>query len=449
MRNLELAMINRMLNEPDEFNDFSKYDIDTDLMDEDTAIITEFIVEHYSKYGKVPTCLTVKQIYPKFEEVEAEEPVEFYCIELQKRFSYNKLSSIIEEVTQMDTESEDFGNVIEMVDKVENAVKEIRVIQGATKDIDYSKTAGDRIDDYKGRKISKGLLGVKTPWATLNELTGGFQKSWLITLQGLAKEGKTWVALILFKYFERMGAKCGIFSNEMSVEQMNLRLDSLTFRLPYIDLKRATLSPAEERRYFRGLNRMKMFKKKNSIVILGGGSVSYITSKIKEHKLDCFLVDGAYLLDDERNSSSRTDKMYNITQDLKRVVMKTETFGMITLQLQPDEAKKLHDRGNPMGLFGTQWARSSSQDSDVVIEIVSNENMKEGKIMGMHLVGQRDGDTGKWFTGWDFQKMDFPEIEEGQMVMPTSIKNTKLKQKFGTADQGFKVGFKNIGTKAS
>lgn len=365
--------------------------------------IWKYIVNYYKEYGVVPHRKIVCKRFPNFKLAKvAVEPYKAIVDDLREREHYECIRETIEKASQVLRTDSDAAYKI-MMQGVSTIATEIR----SSEDSNWNKTADERIDDFKViRKQTQ--FGIPTAWKPLDKLMLGFQDQHLITVAGRPGVGKSWWVVINALAAWLNGFNPLIITKEMSVSEIERRLDAIHAKVPYAVLRAANkMEKADRIQFYKALRKLKKEQQSSSNIYVSGeedgdGGVLSVTAKIDEYRPDIVFIDGAYLLRDDQNAKSKVEKLYNITQDLKRMARRMKMPVIITCQLK----RGTHgDRGGDDLLGTLQWSDSFGQDSDEVIKIYTKPEFK--KTMYISLIKQREGETGDIVSSWNFETMNF------------------------------------------
>jgi replicative DNA helicase len=107
----------------------------------------------------------------------------------------------------------------------------------------WLKKTFQHLSDIKSH--TKGITGVPSGFQQLDEMTSGFQNSDLIVLAARPAMGKTALALGIALAAARHGFSTGVFSLEMSAEQLTLRLLATESGIGHHNIRNATISSDE------------------------------------------------------------------------------------------------------------------------------------------------------------------------------------------------------------
>jgi replicative DNA helicase len=231
----------------------------------------------------------------------------------------------------------------------------------------------------------------------------------------------TWVECLIGANAMLQNYRVLQITTEMEVDTMRDRYEAiLTSKLVgdinYGRFKAGKLNPEEEERYFDYL-RNRAPNMESLIIEETMNGVSFISAKVDQYKPDLVLIDGAYLMEDERQASQDWLRILHITRDLKRLAKLKKVPVFITTQADSNTSKK---KGPELGNIG--YAKGIGQDSDNVFALFRDEQMIEDKEMMWKVLKQREGTLGQVFLEWDFTTMSFDEIyasyeQEGKTVV--------------------------------
>lgn len=204
---------------------------------------------------------------------------------------------------------------------------------------------------------------------------------------------------------------------EMSETAMRDRYEAMLMglygsRLSYSRFKSGTLTPDEETDYFNFLDSMGGL---DSLVLDVVSGVSDVVAGIEVHKPDLVLIDGAYLMEDERGAKEDWLRIAHITRDLKLVAKRTHLPIFINSQADSTTSKKTGPE-----LDNIAYARAVGQDSDVVLALFQDNEMRNDREMKVKVLKQREGVLGSVMLSWDFTTMNFTPLYSREEVVEDS-----------------------------
>lgn len=250
-------------------------------------------------------------------------------------------------------------------------------------------------------KENDGITGVPTGFTELDKLLSGLQPSDLVIVAARPSMGKTAFALSIAREASRKGKSVGVFSLEMSAQQLVLRLISADSQIGLQALRSGRLSQSE----MHGLvTRIDDLMNAN-IYIDDSAGLSPVEFRAKcrrmkiEHKIDLVIVDYLQLMHAPR-AESREREISMISHALKAVAKELQVPVMALSQLNRTLEARADKR--PM-LSDLRESGSIEQDADVVMfihrpeyyKIATFEDGRSTENIAEVIVGkQRNGPTG-------------------------------------------------------
>lgn len=366
------------------------------------------ILNSFKESGEVPTQRVLAQKFPYYEletykgRVGTEESLVFWCNELRLKAKHNRMAEITEEVADKLNEGkteEAYALMKQGVWKIEEEIVE-------SESVDITNTE-DRKEAYLERKKNKGMMGIPTGIKHLDYMLKGLIKETLTTVIAKTGIGKTFFLTLLGSYAQLNNYKVVCFITEMSTQLMQDRFEAMLFGMTrgdfnYSDFKSGNLSPKMEKEYFDFLeNDMPKFE---PLIIETATGVSSIVSVIEREKPDLVLIDGAYLMEDERGAKDDWLRITHITRDLKKIAKSFHIPIVINSQADKNTSKTGPELGSIM------YTQSLGHDSDTVMALFRDEVMISDGEMGIKVLKHREGTLGKVFINWDFTRMNFKGI---------------------------------------
>lgn len=228
----------------------------------------------------------------------------------------------------------------------------------------------------------------------------------------------TWAEVLFGANAVVEGYKVLHFVTEMGVEAMRDRYEMAIYAMTvgamdYSKFKSRTLDEKAEARYFKFLD--EDLQDYDNFQLITGESPMQIAGEIEKYKPDIVFIDGVYLMNDDRKSNTDTEKVYHITADLKRIAKNYKIPIVINSQADKSTSTKTGPE-----LENISYAQSIGRDSDIVMAVYRTEMMYTDKEMGLKVLKNREGTTGKLLISWDFSDMQFKQIyfekDSGEVV---------------------------------
>ena len=245
------------------------------------------------------------------------------------------------------------------------------------------------------------LTGVNTGFDHLNHLTGGLQDGNLVIVAGRPSMGKTSWALNVARHAAGEQVPVGVFSLEMSNEELVQRLLCSDARVDAQKLRRGKLSTEEIQRLAAAAGRLNTspFWIDDS----PGSTVLEVRAKARrlkaESQLGLLVIDYLQLMTGSRTSENRQQEVSEISRGLKALAKELEVPVVALSQLSRAPEQRADHRPQ---LSDLRESGSIEQDADLVMFLYRPEYYAETDRDGNSLEGkaelivskQRNGPTG-------------------------------------------------------
>lgn len=379
----------------------------------------KFILDHQTKYGKVPSIEVFQKKFPTYNladwdgEVGTGEELQYWCDELRAKLKHNTLADGLEEalesLNELDTEDA-YSTIKQVVLKVENEI----VISDR---ILINQNTDKRKEDYLKRQKSGGMVGIPSFIEHWDGIIGGYNNGELITAMGYTGIGKSWWEIIQSVAQAKAGYRVLFFTTEMSTKMVMRRIDAVWCGLNYTDFRKGQLKPEQEKKYFQYLKDMEG-SDTNLIVEQATGGVSQISAKIDQYKPDIVFIDGAYLLEDEEGEEDNWMGAVRVWRALHRLCLLKDIPIVATTQSKDETGATLKS---------LSFAKAIANECDVVVVLEQDAQMRNDREMRMKPLKIREGDLlNSVFLNWDFNTMKYGSIFKDSKAEPAPLReNTK------------------------
>jgi replicative DNA helicase len=303
-------------------------------------------------------------------------------------------------------ESTDLDQSIDKAEQELFAVSQKRVASGFSPLKTLLHAAYDRLDylhQHKGE-----ISGIRTGFADLDAMTTGLQKSDLILLAARPSIGKTSLALNFAEHAAvREGKTVGVFSLEMSKEQLVLRLLSSVANIDSQRLRTGFLEEMDFTRLAPAMNSLA----EAPIYIDDTPNISTMELRTKarrlqaESGLDLVIVDYLQLMQSSVQSrdANRVQEVSDISRGLKGLARELQVPVVALSQLS--RQAEMRESKEPR-LSDLRESGALEQDSDLVMFLWRDKDRgaedqdQEGEVINLRLAKHRNGPTGEtklWF----------------------------------------------------
>ncbi len=316
------------------------------------------------------------------------------------------------------------GEVEDLLDDVEQKILSISqksLPQNFTALKDDLATAYERIANLHagGGK----LRGVPTGFPQLDETLSGLQKSELVILGARPSVGKTSLALDIARNAARAGFTVGVFSLEMSREQLQDRIISSESQVPLWNILTGRISNDNEFAMIQGaldrLSGIKLFIDDSpSLNVLQMRSMARRLQV--EHGLDLLVIDYLQLIRPRISSDNMVNMITEISRGLKALARELKVPVVALSQL----SRGLEQRDHKVPrLSDLRDSGSIEQDADVVMFLYREETNADSAAAGdstvhLRIAKHRNGPLRDIDLYFDSERATFKTIEKRYDELP-------------------------------
>ena len=276
-----------------------------------------------------------------------------------------------------------------------------------------------RIDELQAGKGA--LRGVPTGFSSLDNILAGLQNSDLVILAALPSFGKTTLALDIARNVAKKGTAVGIFSLEMSKEQVVDRLIASEAGVDLWKLRTGKLSMDGEDNDLGRIQEAMGVLAEAPLFIDDAVSATILQMRTmarrlkSEHDVGLIIVDYLQLMEGRGNTDNRVQQISEISRSLKHLARELDVPVLALSQL----SRAVESRSPQIPkLSDLRESGSIEQDADVVLFIYREDREKQdsGKknIVEIHIAKHRNGPIGKIDLYFDEKRVTFRTIERHQ-----------------------------------
>lgn len=364
----------------------------------------EYIREYVTNFGEVPSYRIFKADNPNTEIVKTDEPWDDLKQRLWNQYRTGMLNSRMDEyVSAMDA-----GDIERAIRLLSTAVADAHTDLPSSRDVDVTSNGEDRLARYQERRDNPGtLVGIPTGFPTIDRATQGLQQGQLVTFTGLAKASKSTLAMICAMAIQAAGKRVLYLTYEQTVEEQERRLDA--YRAGFNDnLLNSGMYTDEQA---EALKRAVLLTESMAPMLISEDclTVGEIAAKIDQFKPDVVIVDGVYMMEDERGETKGSAQcLANIVSGLKFLAMRRSICIVAVTQSTPARTK-----GETLNNDSIMGSRAFIQFSNTVIGIERTEDTMRRKMRillsrscaPVDIMLLFDYDTGN-FVEWEDYDMD-------------------------------------------
>lgn len=277
-------------------------------------------------------------------------------------------------------------------------------------------------------KLHKGdgaIRGVPTGFPSLDKKLAGWQKSDLVILAARPSVGKTTLALDFARHAALAGHKVGVFSLEMSKDQLVDRMLAAHAHVDLWRLRTGKLSTGGGDDDFLRLGDAISDLSQASLFIDDNASSNIMGMRTmarrlqSEHGLDLLIIDYLQLMESSRYTDNRVQEVSAISRGLKKLAIELQVPVLALSQLSRAVENRTDQRPK---LSDLRESGSIEQDADVVMFLHRQpwEGEERPEIMEVDLLIEkhRNGPTGDIPLQFNTQHVSYSEVEMFHMEDP-------------------------------
>lgn len=277
----------------------------------------------------------------------------------------------------------------------------------------WLKKTFQHLSDIKSH--SKGITGIPTGYKKLDQMTSGFQNGDLIILAARPSMGKTALALSIGAAAAEQGFSVGVFSLEMSAEQLTLRLLSAESRIAHHNIRNATITSEDWLQLTSVAGKLaerKIFI--DDTAMLDIMELRAKARKLKiEHNLQFLIIDYLQLLHTVKRHENRHQEVSEISRSLKALAKELGVPILALSQLSRAVDARMDKR--PM-LSDLRESGAIEQDADLIMflyrDIVYNPETENPASSELIVGKQRNGPTGTVFMNFARELTKFEDCDD-------------------------------------
>ncbi len=247
----------------------------------------------------------------------------------------------------------------------------------------------------------EGVTGVPSGFFHFDKMTSGMQKGDLLILAARPSMGKTALALNIALNAWHAGSNIGIFSLEMSAEQLVLRMLSAEAQIPHQKIRNAMVSSDEWMELTNTAARLAEAK----IFIDDSPSITLLELRAKARKLKAqanvqlLVIDYLQLINSSQRHENRTQEISAISRGLKALAKELDVPVLALSQLSRSLENRMDKR--PM-LSDLRESGAIEQDGDVIFfiyrDVVYNPETEYPDNAEVIIGKQRNGPVGSFLV---------------------------------------------------
>lgn len=375
--------------------------------DETHRNIWAFITDHLRQYKQPPSFKTVTAKFPYHDFEIVDESITYLQDQFFKQIKRRNAIDAIRDLASAIDDEEQVGKIDELF------LEQSRRLSGTfpSQKVSRFSEIDSRIEQYElGEEVYKGIkIGIPA----FDNITLGIQPHEYVTISGWSGTGKSTLAQWALFNAYMQGETPMLISLEMDSRNLLRKWDTMLTNFNYHRLKSHDLREDEIKRWKD--KAIDINNKPNDIIILDEVykcTVDRVYAEIVRWKPSIVCIDYVSLMDTSRaTGNSNWEKIMYLTQSLKQISRSLKVPIIGVAQTNRESAT------SGAKLENIAWSVAIIQDSDIVIGLHSDEDMKKNKMMEIRMLKNRDGMTLDTNFYWNMNTMTFGPYSETRIFL--------------------------------
>lgn len=388
----------------------------------------EFLEKYWREHAKLPDAEVIRDQVGVVTTGTPKEPVAFWSAEIKKRYLYNALQVTLAKILDPMEKANSHEALVEYRKgffELETLFKESAGVESVFSDIETI------MDEHDRAKL--GIIGIPSPYPTLNEATQGWQPEEMIVIAGRPGLGKTNLMIIMAVHAWLHGHKILFISTEMSRQAIRRRFAAFVCKIPYGKLRRGKLTGLEEDALRK---KLKEIENDPRLLMLGSDmrpTLEAVEAQCLVHKPDMLCIDGYYLMKSEavNNAKNKADRISENLDLTKGMLKRLKIPGMLTTQMnRPPQNQRSTSGGGKPDLDRLAFSDNMGMIADYVFFLERGEKLRQEKLIKMIPVKMREADfVDDLYLNWDFDNHNFTESDKKDIEEEEKKKKSASKSK--------------------
>ncbi|MBU1008211.1 replicative DNA helicase [Candidatus Dependentiae bacterium] len=265
------------------------------------------------------------------------------------------------------------------------------------------------------KTLREGVTGVPSGFAKFDQMTSGMQRGDLLILAARPSMGKTALALNMALNAWHAGFSVGVFSLEMSAEQLVLRMLSSESHIPHQKIRNAMITSDEWMELTNTAARLA----EAQVYIDDSASMTIMELRAKarrlkaKHDIKLLVIDYLQLLNGGGRFENRTQEISMISRSLKALAKELNIPVLALSQLSRSLESRMDKR--PM-LSDLRESGAIEQDGDVIFfvyrDVIYNPDTEHPDLTEIIIGKQRNGPIGSLYARFIGEVARFEDIGE-------------------------------------
>ena len=406
MSKIERKVLSRMT-EADEINRIWDLGLREEAFEDITCRAAfGWMIEYWQNHAMqlAPTWVVMEHEFPtlKLDKPDKAEGLEWLVGTLQQRYIVNQAQQVMLEASAtLDIDPE--ATISRLWQQVYD-ISESQVPRSTRSDM-------SNVEERHARYLARGAAitgGMPTGLDVLDQHTHGILPGELAMVAAFTKIGKSFLLCKAATTAHLAGYSPILYSLEMSVKEMEDRIDAFFSGVSYAQLTEGSMLPQHERQLIEAREVLASMPQKLRIERppRGERTVKALCNRARQVGSDFLLIDQLSFMDaaPERkyagDNSGMRMKHGDITFELKDEIGRDSAGALpcfLAVQQNRESQRNNDGRGQLQNLANSSFIE---QTADIVFGLWRNDDMRNSNQMGIDIMGSRRSDKRSWILNW-------------------------------------------------
>jgi replicative DNA helicase len=351
------------------------------------------------KYRGQPSLSVIREKFPHYDLPLVSDSLEYvldrFIVNLKRARAEQSLYDLAEAINDPDQAPK--------IDELfsDEARRLSQLLPGAR--IERLSDMKKRIEEYREMAAAGGPVGIQMGIPTFDDDTLGIQRHEYVSVVGWQGTGKSTLTQWILLNAYNQGLTPMYISLEMEARALFRKWDTMLTNMSYRSLKSGELTEEEIERWEQTAERVA--NSQNDVLVgddVRSCTVDKVYAEMVKHEPDIVAIDYISLMDVQKSKSDQLwEKMTYLTNNLKQCArtLKTPVIGVAQTNINSvDTGAQLQN---------IAYSRSIGQDSDIVLGLHCDDEMRKNRRMQVKLLKNRDGRLSTADLKWDMENMRF------------------------------------------
>ena len=374
----------------------------------------KWVTEYVDTYGEFPSSDLLMENFPALDTSARDLNLDFALDKFKQQVLFRQIVTAFQTNKDLLRESpkKAFASILTDLNDI-----------GIVYDEDvthYDDKSLTRLEEWKERKNNrlkdKGLMGIQTPFKSINVSGVGWMPGDLIAMFARPTVGKTWMCAEMAATAVLSGVKTLFVSTEMPTKSISMRLDVLMANKLGFNISHRALRHGEDIDIEAYSQFLKELDSKNLLIcdhISGQASISIesIAALVRKHNPEFIVLDGIYLVSTGQGKSAMWEQSHALFYAMKNLCLSQNIAMCVSTQANRDAADMFEPPHSASVAFGDALIRAA----DVALamcRVIGKDGDPDEKIRRVQVQKMRDSEMGveDMYLTWDVDKGNVEEL---------------------------------------